>query len=539
MELGDALSEQKKLDEALAAYSKAIEIDPQSTNAYFSLGRFFSEQKKPDKAIAAFQKIIEINPKSILGYVGLGVELATQKNTEKAVQYFRKAVEIEPKNAWTWIVLSYGLNLDLKYEEAEKASHQAIKLDPKLTDAYNSLGEVLVSQNKFKQAIVYYKKALEIDPLDSSPIANVGEALYYLGKLDESASSLRQSLKLDPSAFAYAMLGEVLRKQNKLDESIIAYREALKLPDVILTTREGSIKWVITNSHAIAHNGLGLALQEQGKLTKAISEFELAITFDADFTTAKNNLNEAKRLLEQQRDPKSPITDDRNHVPDEKDEPLVKILRSTAWIRTVLQDDNNFVGSGWVIKREGDTVWIVTNRHVLADRRSQELGKKIEVAFFSELPNSQRPRYQATIEQHNEEPDLAVLKVKGVPPDIQPLKFLTGRVKRSTNVTIIGHPITTNNPWNTADGKVMNYSRYESTIPLDANVAEGNSGGPVVDDQGQVIGMMVSIRSQEDVDTNRVEDLTGIQPATRGVGFAYRIDIIIEKLRSWGILNKS
>ena len=485
----------------------------------------------------AYRKAIEIAP--MLGYVSLGAELLKQNKTDEAVQYFRKAVDIEPKIAWTWIALSYGLSSDRKYEEAEKASRQAIKLDPTLTSTYQALGVALSFQNKLEQAVVAYKKAIELDPLDPSPRGNLGEALYFQEKLEESALALRKSLRLEPSAFAYAMLGEVLRKQNKLDESIIAYREALKLPDVILTTREGSIKWVITNSHAIAHNGLGLALQEQGKLTKAISEFELAITFDTDFTTAKNNLNEAKRLLEQQRDPKSPITDDRNHVPDQKDEPLVKILRSTAWIRTVLQDDNNFIGSGWVIKREGDTVWIVTNRHVLADRRSQELGKKIEVAFFSELPNSQRPRYQATIEQHNEEPDLAVLKVKGVPPDIQPLKFLTGRVKRSTNVKIIGHPITTNNPWNTADGKVMNYSRYESTIPLDANVAEGNSGGPVVDDQGQVIAMMVSIRSQEDVDTNRVEDLTNIQPATRGVGFAYRIDIIIEKLRSWGILNKS
>jgi superkiller protein 3 len=47
----------------------------------------------------------------------------------------------------------------------------------------------------------------------------------------------------------------------------------------------------------MAHNGLGLALQQQGKLEEAIQEFQRSISLDASYTVAKNNLKEAQRLL--------------------------------------------------------------------------------------------------------------------------------------------------------------------------------------------------------------------------------------------------
>jgi len=224
-------------------------------------------------------------------------------------------------------------------------------------------------------------------------------------------------------------------------------------------------------------------------------------------------------------------------------------LRSTA--RIIVQTSGGTsngpkIGTGWVVKRDGNEVWVVTNRHVvLSDQQTSRPSTAIEVEFFSELPAEKRPRYTAVVEhisEPNEELDLSVLRITGVPSDIQPLKVSTSRISRNTPVRVIGHPYTVNDPWSSSPGEIINYNPNPNNIwlPVDAYVAEGNSGGPVVNDQLQVIAMMVRIRGSRDIvnDPNQPPPpLQDADPATGEVGLAYRIDIVMDKLRSWRILN--
>ena len=70
--LGNVLIDQKKLDEAIAGYRKAIEIDPKHAVAHYNLGLALREQKKLDEAIAAYRKAIEIDPIDAKPYNNLG-----------------------------------------------------------------------------------------------------------------------------------------------------------------------------------------------------------------------------------------------------------------------------------------------------------------------------------------------------------------------------------------------------------------------------------------------------------------------------------
>ncbi len=234
---------------------------------------------------------------------------------------------------------------------------------------------------------------------------------------------------------------------------------------------------------------------------------------------------------------------EQQYLPSETDEPLVKALRST--VRVIVQEAGKDVGigAGWVVKREENTVWIITNRHVVSDKEDRP-SSTIAVEFFSELPAEQRPRYTATIVQitpPDEEPDLAVLQVTGIPSDIQPLEMQLGRISRNTPVRVIGHPYTLDDPWHSSSGEIGNYNPDNPIIPVDAYVAEGNSGGPVINAQMQVIGIMVRIRGPRDIAVDSRQpttiDVDNSEPATGEVGLAYHIDVVMEKLRAWRILD--
>nr|MDJ0904252.1 trypsin-like peptidase domain-containing protein [Xenococcus sp. MO_188.B8] len=288
----------------------------------------------------------------------------------------------------------------------------------------------------------------------------------------------------------------------------------------------------------------GFALQQQGKLEEAIKQYQRSLAIDPEYTKARSNLREAERLLAIKLSPSLPDIDDTKFLPNETDEPLVNTLRSTARIIAEVSADGISIGAGWVVKKEANTVWIVTNRHVISDSKTDILSKKIEVEFFSELPDAERPRYSATITNSTDaddyELDLAVLKVTGIPDDIQTLETRSGRVPRDANVRIIGHPYTIENPWSVSRGEVVNYNPNNPQISMSGLFAQGNSGSPVIDSNNQVIGMMVGIRSSFDavIATDQPNlDIIANQPATGGVGLAYRIDIVIDKLQEWGILD--
>ena len=464
----------------------------------------------------------------------------TAKRFSEAEAIWRQIIQRDPQNAPAYNNLGNALYGQKKLDEAIAAYRTAIKLDPNYAFAYNNLGNALKDQKKLDEAIAAFRTAIKLDPNDAAAYYNgLGIALSDQKKLDEAIAAYRTAIKLDPNdANAYNGLGNALSDQKKLDEAIAAYRTALNLPDD---------KTVIpTTAHTLAHNNLGLALQKQGKLEDAIREFEAARKLDPNFSVAQNNLKEAQRLLALQRSKPQPgFIDDTASLPKLSQEPKLPVLRGTARIITSIADGSS-IAAGWVVKRQGKTAWIVTNRHVVTDpRTNRRVEKPLEVEFFSDLPEEKRPRYTAKIlyvTPDTDDVDLAVVQIidDRLPKDIQALTWNTDRLRANQRIYAIGHPYNKDNPWDSASGEVTSSMQQGSLLPIDAKVATGNSGGPVINEQNQVIGIFVAIRNKATLSaaaSSRLTNLDGVSPATGDIGLAYRIQVVLVKLRTWKIID--
>ena len=58
--LGNAYYEQGKLNEAIAEYKKAIEIDPDFADAYYNLGNVYDEREELEQAIVHYKEFIRL-----------------------------------------------------------------------------------------------------------------------------------------------------------------------------------------------------------------------------------------------------------------------------------------------------------------------------------------------------------------------------------------------------------------------------------------------------------------------------------------------
>jgi len=70
--LGETLQGEGKVNEAIAAYKKAIEINPNYFGTYHNLGDLLKAKGKIDEAINAYQKSAKLNPSFAWSYHNLG-----------------------------------------------------------------------------------------------------------------------------------------------------------------------------------------------------------------------------------------------------------------------------------------------------------------------------------------------------------------------------------------------------------------------------------------------------------------------------------
>jgi tetratricopeptide (TPR) repeat protein len=84
--LGTLLLVQGKPDEAIASFTKAIELDPKLALAHNNVGFALGSQGKVDEAIACYKKAIQLDPKYVNAHFNLGKALSKKGKVNEAVR---------------------------------------------------------------------------------------------------------------------------------------------------------------------------------------------------------------------------------------------------------------------------------------------------------------------------------------------------------------------------------------------------------------------------------------------------------------------
>ncbi|MFD3732869.1 S1C family serine protease [Streptomyces sp. NPDC058632] len=193
-------------------------------------------------------------------------------------------------------------------------------------------------------------------------------------------------------------------------------------------------------------------------------------------------------------------------------------LPSTVTIEAESSSGEGGTGTGFVFDTQGH---IVTNNHVVADAVD---GGKVAVTF----PDGKK--YDAEVVGNAQGYDVAVIKLRNAPSNLKPLTLGdSDKVAVGDSTIAIGAPfglsntVTTgiisakNRPVASSDGTGSQAS-YMSALQTDASINPGNSGGPLLDAQGNVIGINSAIQS-----TSNGGFGTG-QSGSIGLGFAIPIN---------------
>ena len=125
---------QYQLDKSVAAFERAVELNPNDSMSLLYLGWALTRIGKPQEAIAIYNRIFRIDPLAPAQvYFGLGLAYASLKNYEQAISYYKKMLEIRPRYVLAMPgLISCYIALG-REEEAHDVATEVLNLNPRFS----------------------------------------------------------------------------------------------------------------------------------------------------------------------------------------------------------------------------------------------------------------------------------------------------------------------------------------------------------------------------------------------------------------------
>ena len=155
---------------------------------------------KLEKAEASFQKALEYNPDYTEAHNNLGTVLYDMGKTDEALICYQKALEQKPDYADAHSNLGNLLKLIGKPNDAVSCYLKALAINPDFAEAHGNLGAVYKELGRLNDAEICFQRAIEIQPDFVEALGNLGNVLHGLDKRDEAISSLRKAIALQPDS---------------------------------------------------------------------------------------------------------------------------------------------------------------------------------------------------------------------------------------------------------------------------------------------------------------------------------------------------
>jgi len=227
-ETATQLAKDGVLSEAVLAVEAWVRENPQNSDAWYQLGRIQAENDDDQQAIAAMSKAHEVNPQNTDVLLALAVSHANELDQDEALghargwllsqprfqhiagvrnsqtpeqmlELFKEAARLAPNDADVQTVLGVMAHLTRNYDEAINAFERATVLRPEDHSLWNKIGATRANGAESSEAIGAYRRALDLKPNYVRAWSNMGIGYANQGRYAESIPYYIRALSMNPN----------------------------------------------------------------------------------------------------------------------------------------------------------------------------------------------------------------------------------------------------------------------------------------------------------------------------------------------------
>ncbi len=187
----------KDPDAALAEFSRALELDGQSTalssraSLYLSLGQF-------EAAIRDFDTLIAHDRANSLAYLNRGVAHEQQGNLQSALEDYGRSIELAPTASAHFDRANLYVQLD-RPEQALADFNAALATDPKNIKALLGRADMNYGARRLTESLADYTRVVDVQPKNADVYFKRGSVYFDMGNFAAAYRDYSASLMLNPN----------------------------------------------------------------------------------------------------------------------------------------------------------------------------------------------------------------------------------------------------------------------------------------------------------------------------------------------------
>lgn len=192
------LEKEKKWDDAISLYEKAISKDPKFIQAWLNLGSLQFKLGKKDEAIQSLKNALKLNKRLVQAHLILAQIYREKEKDKQTETYLTNAYKLDPKNKFAIGALAVFYFDNEKYNESLKMVNQYLSLYPDDKNLKLLRSEILIKQGNYKESL---NELTQLTHQDSGftqfndSIENLKKDEKFIEKLDEIKLKTKKKLK--------------------------------------------------------------------------------------------------------------------------------------------------------------------------------------------------------------------------------------------------------------------------------------------------------------------------------------------------------
>lgn len=213
-----------RLDEAIAEYRRALELDPNLKGARASLADLNRGSGKTEEALALYNEQLKVDPKDKNAISGSVVSLL-DLGKDEATSALESALTSDPTNLQLLTGAAYWYAAHNKYDKALELANKAVAIEPRYTWAQIALAHAQIGLKRPIEAerAIRFAKQYGKFPTLNYELAGV---LARMGLYDEAVESLRESFTLQNGQIETKLAGTVVNRSDNFLELLAPERKA-------------------------------------------------------------------------------------------------------------------------------------------------------------------------------------------------------------------------------------------------------------------------------------------------------------------------